>query len=96
MYKFAVVGLWHETNTFCSVPADYAAFEADALLRGNEILDEYVGSQASIAGFIEAAEVLGFEAVPLVHARTGPIGTITDEAFERIVGEITLALSEQT
>ena len=85
--RVAVAGLWHETNTFSSVPADYAAFEADLLAREHAMWDEYHGSEATIAGFLDAAEALGFEAVPLLHARTGPIGTITDEAFERIVGE---------
>ncbi len=90
--RFAVLGLWHETNTFSPVPADYAAFEADALLRGEAIVAEYRDSQATVAGFLEAADALGFEAVPLVHARTGPIGLITADAFDRIVGEMLAAL----
>jgi len=88
MMRVAVAGLWHETNTFSSVPADYAAFDADVLVREEALWEEYLGSEATIAGFLDAAEDLGFELVPLLHARTGPIGTITDDAFERIVGEI--------
>ncbi|MEM7251221.1 MAG: M81 family metallopeptidase [Pseudomonadota bacterium] len=90
---FAVVGLWHETNTFSSVKADYQAFVDDALLRGDEIFDEYRESSATVAGFIAAADTLGFELVPLVHARTGPIGTITHDAFERILDEMCGALT---
>jgi microcystin degradation protein MlrC len=86
--RFAVLGLWHETNTFSPVPADYAAFEADALLRGEAIVAEYRDSQATVAGFLQAAGELGFEAVPLIHARTGPIGLVTADAFDRIVGEM--------
>lgn len=88
MMRVAIAGLWHETNTFSSVPADYAAFASDTLVRDDAIWEEYEGSEATIAGFLDAAKALKFRPVPLLHARTGPIGTITDDAFERIVGEI--------
>ncbi len=86
--RFAVLGLSHETNTFSSVPADYAAFEREGLLRRKEILGEFRRSEATVAGFLQAGRELGFETVPLLHARTGPIGLITKDAFERIVGEM--------
>ena len=86
--RFAILGISHETNTFSSVPADYASFEAEGILRGQEIVDEFAGSEATAAGFLQAARELGFEGVPLIHARTGPIGTITKDAFDRIVGEM--------
>ena len=86
--RFAILGISHETNTFSPVPADYAAFEAEGILRGQEIVDEFSGSEATAEGFLQAARNLGFEGVPLIHARTGPIGTITKDAFDRIVGEM--------
>ena len=86
--RFAILGISHETNTFSSVPADYASFEVEGILRGQEIVDEFAGSEATAAGFLQAARELGFEGVPLIHARTGPIGTITKDAFDRIVGEM--------
>lgn len=92
--RIAVAGLWHETNTFSSVRADLAAFEALALVRGQEVLDEYQGSQATIAGFLDAAAELHFDVVPLIHARTGPIGPITSDAFERIMAEMVTGLRE--
>ena len=86
--RFAILGISHETNTFSPVPADYASFEAEGILRGQEIVDQFGGSEATAAGFLQAARELGFEGVPLIHARTGPIGTITKDAFDRIVGEM--------
>ena len=53
-----------------------------------EIVEEFSGSEATAEGFLQAARELGFEGVPLIHARTGPIGTITKHAFDRIVGEM--------
>ena len=92
--RFAILGISHETNTFSPVPADYASFEAEGILRGQEIVDEFSGSEATAEGFLQAARDLGFEGVPLIHARTGPIGTITKDAFDRIVGEMIDMLRE--
>ena len=92
--RFAILGISHETNTFSPVPADYASFESEGILRGREIVEEFSGSEATAEGFLQAARELGFEGVPLIHARTGPIGTITKDAFDRIVGEMIDSLRE--
>ena len=86
--RFALLGLSHETNTFSSVPADYAAFEREGILRRGQIVDQFGQSQATMAGFLAAGRELEFEANPLLHARTGPIGLITKDAFDRIVDEM--------
>lgn len=36
--RFAVLGIWHETNTFSSVPADYGHFERSGIFLGEEIV----------------------------------------------------------
>jgi microcystin degradation protein MlrC len=86
--RIAVAGLWHETNTFSSVAADFDAFAKDTLVRGEELIAAYEGSNATIAGFLDAARDFAFDAIPLLHARAGPIGTITADAYDRIVEEI--------
>jgi microcystin degradation protein MlrC len=83
-----MLGFLHETNTFSPVPADYAAFADGGILRGDEIAREHRNARSSLTGFLEASERFGFELVPLLFATTGPIGTITKDAFDRIVGEI--------
>ena len=86
--RFAILGISHETNTFSNVPTDYAQFEASGILRGQEIVDHYRDSLYTIAGYLQAAEELGFEAVPLMYAQTGPIGTITKDAYDRLTSEM--------
>jgi microcystin degradation protein MlrC len=86
--RIATLGILHETNTFSRVPADYAAFEASGILRGDAIVAVHRGGHHTLSGFIEAAETLDFELVPLIFATTGPIGLITKDAFDRIVGEM--------
>ena len=87
--KLALLGIYHETNTFSKVPADYAAF---SIYRGDEITREYLTSQTTNAGFLQIAEDEDVEVVPLLFAITGPIGTITANAFESINQEMLLLL----
>ncbi|GIT58436.1 MAG: hypothetical protein Ct9H300mP19_03840 [Dehalococcoidia bacterium] len=90
--RIAILGISHETNTFSIVPATYEEFEK---LRGEEIFDRYATSEYTIAGYLQAAEELGFEPVLLMQARTGPIGTITKDAYDRISSEMLGMLRDQ-
>lgn len=90
--RLAALGLAHETNTFSSVPASYDKWE---ILRGDEIRGKHATATTSMAGMLAASERLGFEIVPLLFANTGPIGTITKDAFDRIVGEMMALLRDQ-
>src|SRR5207249_4058419 len=73
---------------FSPVKADYAKFADGGILRGEEIVRAHQNAHSTLTGFLEAGETLGFENVPLIFAETGPIGTITKDAFDRIVGEM--------
>ncbi|MBU6286741.1 MAG: M81 family metallopeptidase [Chloroflexota bacterium] len=86
--RLAMVGIAHETNTYSDVPADLAAFEADGILRGSEIVAMHATASTTVAGFLEAGTAPGVEVVPLLYTSTGPCGTITADAFETIVGEM--------
>ncbi len=83
--RLALLGVSHETNTFSRVPATYESFE---IYRGDEIATQFGESRSTNAGFLEAAGRFDVEVVPLLYAVTGPIGTITKDAFDRIVGEM--------
>ena len=85
--RFALAGFNHETNTFHSIPTEYENFEKSMMLRGEEITKLYE-TPSSVGGFYQASRDLDFEIVPLMFAQTGPLGTITSDAFERILGEI--------
>ncbi len=93
--RFAILGISHETNTFSRVPATYEQFEKALILRGQELVDQYAESEYTVAGYLQAAEELGFEAVPLMYAQTGPIGTITKDAYDRLSTEMLGMLRDQ-
>ncbi|HCI86188.1 MAG TPA: hypothetical protein DHV68_05030 [Dehalococcoidia bacterium] len=93
--KFAILGISHETNTFSKVPASYEEFMKSHIERGQEIIDEYGESEYTISGYLQAAEDFGFEAVPLMYGKTGPIGTITKDAYDRLTEEMFQMLKDQ-
>jgi microcystin degradation protein MlrC len=86
--RLATLGLSHETNTFARLPATYERFAEDGILRGEEIVRKYAESHATLAGYLEANTWPDVEVVPLLFTQTNPIGTITSDAFDRIVGEM--------
>lgn len=93
--RFAIIGISHETNTFSRVPTDYHQFELSDILRGQEIVDRFEDSLYTIAGYLQAARELGFEAVPLMWAQTGPLSTITKDAYDRLTTEMFGMLRDQ-
>ena len=93
--RFAILGISHETNTFSKVPTTYEKFENALMLRGQEIVRQYGDAEYTMTGYLQAAEELGFEAVPLMYANTGPIGTITKDAYDRISTEMFGMLRDQ-
>ena len=93
--RFAILGISHETNTFSKVPATYEKFEEALMLRGQEIVKQYIDAEYTMTGYLQAAEEFGFEAVPLMYANTGPIGTITKDAYDRITTEMFGLLRDQ-
>jgi len=86
--RIACLGMMHETNTFQTVPTTYEAFEEFELLRDDEITAQHATANSTISGFFEGAGRYEFDLVPLLHAFTGPTGTVTKDAFDRIVGEM--------
>jgi microcystin degradation protein MlrC len=87
--KFAVLGFSHETNTFVESTTSLADFD---IRRGRELYEAYRDSHTVLAGYFDAAESLGFEAVPLMFASAVPWGIIERTAFESILDELLAAL----
>lgn len=64
--RVALLGLFHETNTFSAIPADVQNFNA---FRGEAILTGAAGSQSVIAGYMAGLEHdPQVELVPLMRA----------------------------
>ena len=97
MARIAVGGFQHETNSFVPHRADFDYFatrrDRPPLLRGADVLAELRGGSYALSGFLGAMEA-AHEIIPLAWASGGAGGIVTEDAFERILAEITGRLSE--
>ncbi|CAN5508280.1 M81 family metallopeptidase [soil metagenome] len=66
--RILLAGLYHETNTFASGKLGLEDFE---ISRGEELLGKK-GDASPLGAFVEEAEHLGWEIVPLIDARAVP------------------------
>ncbi len=93
--RVATLGFHHESNTFAPVPATLEQFLASGPDVGDGLIAKYAESQATLAGFIEAAAAdADVELVPLVYFDLNPMGTITVEALETIAARLLSALDD--
>lgn len=92
MAVIAIGGMQHETNTFAPTKADYRAFEQGggwpSIQRGPALIDAVSGANLPVAGAIEGLQADGHRLVPLVWAAASPSAHVTEDAFERIVGDL--------
>jgi microcystin degradation protein MlrC len=97
MTRIAVGGFGQESNSFVPDRADFAYFathrDRPPLVRGAALFDWLSSGSFPICAFIGDMQP-DHCLVPLVWAHGGGGGIVTDDAFERIVGELVGRLSE--
>lgn len=94
-FRVLTAQFMHETNTFARLATDLAAFERLVLARGDdEIMSRLENTNTETAGYMDAARDHGWELVFTVAAMANPLGRVTDDAFEHVVGLITEGLKQ--
>ena len=92
MARIAIGGLQHETNTFAPAKADYAAFEAGGgwpgVQYGDLLFDAVAGANIPAQGAIAALRSSGHTLAATAWAAASPSAHVTNDAFERIAGEL--------
>jgi microcystin degradation protein MlrC len=83
-------GFQHETNTFVGIPATYESFNDRAVgpIRRGETLGELRSLNIPLGGFLSEIEDTGHKILPGLWAGATPSGRVTEDAYERIAGEI--------
>ncbi|WP_429435916.1 M81 family metallopeptidase [Paraburkholderia sp. GAS33] len=96
-YKILIAGFQHETNTFAPSPATYESFVRGEghppMARGDAVL-AIRDVNLPIGGFIQASERQGHTLLPIIWTAASPSAQVTEDAYERIVGEIVAAAGE--
>ena len=66
--RIAVAGFMHESNTFNPMKANRAAFMAQCLTFGLDLIAEWREAHHEVGGFLESASAAGDEILPIVMA----------------------------
>src|SRR5580698_4302540 len=82
--RIAIGGFMHESNTFAPLPTDLHRFQEGSLSYGPTLVSVWREAHHEVGGFIEAAEKLEFDLVPIAMASATPSGPVTDEFFEHL------------
>lgn len=90
--RVAVLGMWHETNTYGPHPADLAAFEAFELLSGESLARRNAGTRTVIGGFLDAP---GLDVVPVFSAGAWPSGPAPAGLLRRLLARLRAELAAE-
>lgn len=85
-HRIALAGFLHESNTFSPLRTDRAAFAEQCLSLGPGWVHEWRDAHHELGGFLEAADALGFESVPLAMAWATPSGPVADAVHDEVTG----------
>src|SRR5262245_61224685 len=82
--RISVAGFMHESNTFNPLRTDRAAFAAQSLVFGADLVAEWRDAHHEVGGFLRALAADGDEAVPLVMAWATPAGPVADAVLDEV------------
>lgn len=86
--KLAVIGCYHETNTFAPGLTGLDLFQQEWIVGREAFLGCYAGTRTSMGGAIDASAAQGLQLAPGLYTQTTPSGTVSDAAFHRIVDSL--------
>lgn len=88
--RVAVLGLWHETNTYAPKPADMSAFKAFELVTGEDIRRHHDGDRSVVSGFLAATQL---DPVPVFSAGAWPSGPAPAQTLAALLDQLTAAVA---
>jgi microcystin degradation protein MlrC len=91
--RIALLGIYHETNTFIDSPTTLDDFRNGYWLEGAAIRTEYEGAHHEISGIIEVLDSCAdVELIPVLYVSATPGGKIAKEASRFILEKMMSAL----
>ena len=92
--RIATGCIGHETNTFSPVPTTMGHFEQGSYYTGPAVLDAFAGTSTITGGFIDGADDLGVELVPLLWTFATPSGVVEQAAYDQLKARFMQLLQE--
>jgi len=90
--RVALLGIYHESNTFVERATDYDDFKNSHLLEGQAILAEYRDAYHEIGGMMAGLSCEEIELVPVYFAEATPGGTVAAGCYQQLLAEMMEAL----
>jgi microcystin degradation protein MlrC len=92
--RVALLGIYHESNTFAEAPTTLLDFEKGHSLTGEQIRLEYENAWHELGGMIEVMDHAGMELVPVAFSEATPGGTITAATYDILLSQMLKKLGE--
>lgn len=92
--RIGIAFFYHESHSFSPLATDLTHFDAEDHHAGTRLTEVYSGTRTELGGFIDTVRERGATAVPLIAAAAMPSGTVTAEAYEALLGELSDSLIE--
>lgn len=88
VFRVAIMGIYHESNTFIERTTGLQDFKNGRWLKGQAIIDEYKDAHHELGGAIEVFTNESIELVPIFYAETTPSGIVEETAYKAMLKEI--------
>lgn len=88
VHKIALLGIYHESNTFIDKPTALDDFRKGHWLKGENIRTEYAHAFHEIGGMLEVLEREAVEVIPVMYAEATPGGIITADTYRHLLTEM--------
>lgn len=84
-FRIALMGIYHESNTFVPQATTITDFRNGKYLTGEVIRKEYQTAHNEIAGMLEVMDREGMEIVPILYASATPGGSISATTYNGLL-----------
>ena len=85
--RIAVGCIGHETNTFSPVATTIDNFKNGSYHRGDKVIAAFQGTRTITGGFLDVAEQLNLQPIPLLWAFATPSGMVKHAAYQTLKAE---------
>lgn len=93
--KVALLGIYHESNTYVEAPTVLTDFQNGHYLKGAAIRKEYQQAHHEIGGMLEVMDHHEIEVVPLMYAEATPGGTVSSETYKLLLDDMMRQLEKE-
>jgi microcystin degradation protein MlrC len=84
-FRIALMGIYHESNTFVPQATTTADFRNGKILTGEAIRKEYQTAHNEIAGMLEVMDREGMEVIPILFASATPGGALSANTYNGLL-----------